>query len=168
MNWVDIVIIIVAAIGGYIGWKHGLIRTAFSFVGLIIGVVLAGVWAPDLADKISSESQWAYIFSFAIILIIVLIIANIAGKIAKPFLKLVMMGLLDSFLGAVIGIIVGALVMAAILSATGPYIANVPGAGTGLKDAIGDSILAEVLIDNFGLLLALLPGDFDTVKDFFD
>lgn len=36
MNWVDGVIIFVALIGVVIGWKQGLIRTVFSFVGLIL------------------------------------------------------------------------------------------------------------------------------------
>lgn len=172
MNWVDIIIIIAAVLGAYTGWKQGLVRTVFSFVGLVIGVVLAGQWSPDLADKISAESDWSYILAFAVILVVVLIIANIIGKIVHGIVKIFMFGWLDTIGGIVLGLCVGALVMAAILTATGPYIEYVdklPGNyGTTWVNAIGDSMLAELLIDKFGLLLGLLPGEFDAVKDFFN
>jgi membrane protein required for colicin V production len=172
MNWIDVVIIIAAVIGAYLGWKQGLVRTVFSFIGLIIGVVLAGQWSPDLADKISAEADWAYILAFAIILVAVLIITTIIGKILQGIFKLFMLGWLDYLGGIVLGLFVGALVMAAIFTATGPYIEYVdklPGDyGTTLVNAIGDSKLAELLIDKFGLLLGLLPGEFDAVKGFFN
>jgi len=169
MNWVDILIIIVAAIGAYMGWKQGLIRTIFSFIGLIVGVVLAGLWAPGLAEELSSGSQWAYILAFTFILIIVLIIANITGSILKTFIKFAMMGSVDSVGGAFIGFLVGALVMAAVLASIGPYLDKLPiGSGSSLADAIGDSSLAEFFIDTFGLLLNLLPGESDAIKNFFN
>ena len=82
MNWLDIVIIILAVIGAYMGWKQGLIRMAFTLVGLIIGIVLAGQWADGLGELFSPNgAQWAYFLAFAIILIVVLLAANIIGGI---------------------------------------------------------------------------------------
>ena len=169
MNWVDIVIIIIALIGAYVGWKHGLIRTAFSIVGLLVGVVLAGQWSDSLADKLSpAGAQWAYIVAFAIILIVVLIAANVAGAILQRFIKLIFMGWLDSLGGIVLGLCIGALLVAAILSSVGLWAHYVPGEfESGLAGAIGDSALAKLLVDKFGLLLGLLPGEFDAVRDFF-
>ena len=169
MSWLDIIIIIIAVLGAYIGWKQGLIRMAFTIVGLIIGIVLAGQWADPFAEKLSpSGAQWAYFLSFAVILIVVLLAANIIGGILHRFLKIIMMGWLDSLGGIVLGLCVGALVVAAILTAVGPWAENAPmGFGSKLVEAIGDSSLAEFLMDKFGLLLGLLPGEFDAVKDFF-
>ena len=169
MNWVDIIIILVALLGAYIGWKQGLIRTVFTAIGLIVGIALAGQWSDSLADKFSSSGeQWAYILAFTIIVIIVLIIANILGAILKRFIKIIMLGWLDSIGGIVLGFCVGALVVAAILTSLGPWAENAGKIVSELTDAIGDSTLAELLIDNFGLVLGLLPGEFDAVKEFFN
>ena len=53
MNWVDAIIIVIALIGAYLGYKNGLIRAVFSIVGLVVGVVVAGQWSDSLADKFS-------------------------------------------------------------------------------------------------------------------
>ncbi len=176
MNWVDIVIIVIALLGAYKGLKQGLIRTVFTAIGLIVGIALAGQWSDSLADKLSSgEAQWAYITAFAIIVIVVLITANIIGAILKRFIKIIMIGWLDSLGGTVLGFCVGALLAAAILASLGSWAHNeamnnkVIGfeIESELTEAIGDSSLAELLIDNFGLVLGLLPGEFDAVKGFF-
>ncbi len=169
MNWVDAIIIFIALISAYIGYKQGLIRTVFSFIGLIVGVVLAGQWSDSLADLLSSDrAQWAYIVAFAIILIVVLVAANLAGAVLKGFIKFIMLGWLDSLGGIVLGLLVGAIAVAAILTSVGLWAHYVPGGveSTSAK-AIGSSALANLLIDNFGLVLGLLPGEFDAVKEFF-
>ncbi len=170
MNWLDIVIIVIALIGAYIGMKHGLIRTLFTVFGVIIGIVLAGQWQESIAKKLSSSGeQWAYILAFAAILVIVVVIANIAGKILSGVIKIIMLGSLDTLGGLVLGFLAGALIVAAILASLGSWAATAPlGVGAGLTGAIGDSALAKLLIDKFGLLLSLLPGKFDSVKVFFD
>lgn len=169
MNWVDITILVAAIIGAYIGWRHGVIRTVFTLVGLIIGIVLAGQWSDGLTEVLSpSGAQWAYFSSFAIIVIIVVIVANICGKILQTFLKLIMMGWVDSIGGTVLGFLFGALLMAAVLTSMGLYVNKIPGGEeSAVVEAIGDSALAKLLIDNFGLLLGLLPGEFDSVREFF-
>ena len=171
MNWIDVVIIVVALMGAYMGWRHGLIRMIFTFIGLIIGVALAGQWSDGLTEVLSpSGAQWAYLASFAIIVIIVVVIANICGKILQTFFKLIMLGWLDSIGGAILGLFLGAFLMGAILTSMALYVndPNSPGGyDSSLVKAIGDSVLAEMLIDNFGFLLGLLPGKFDSVKEFF-
>jgi len=171
MNWVDAIIIIVALISAYMGYKQGLIRTIFSFIGLIVGIVLAGQWSGSLANLFSSDkAQWAYIVAFAIILIVVLVAANLAGAVSKRFINFIMLGWLDSLGGMILGLLVGAIAMAAILTSVGlwahaHYVTG--GNESTLAKAIGDSALANLLIDNFGLVLGLLPGEFDAVKEFF-
>ena len=174
MGWLlDIVIIVIAGICAYIGWRQGLIRATFSIVGLIVGIVLAGLLADDLAEKISG-AQWAYFAAFAIILIVVLIIANIIGGILKQFTKFVIMGWLDSLGGMVSGLLIGAIAIAAILASAGAWADSLPqneiveAAKQGMSEAIGDSFLAELLIDKFRLVLALLPGNFDAIQIFFE
>ena len=171
MNWLDIVIIIIAVIGAYMGWKQGLIRMAFTIVGLIIGIVLAGQWADPFAEKLSpSGAQWAYFLAFAIILIVILLAANIIGGILHRFLKIIMMGWLDSLGGIVLGFLLGALAIAAILASLGAWAQYLPQSEmleSTMGSAIGGSALAELLIDKFGIILGLLPEKFDAIQDFF-
>jgi uncharacterized membrane protein required for colicin V production len=166
MNWVDGVIIIVALIGAFSGFRQGLIMSIVGFLGLIAGVALAG-WAADpLADKISPDGAgWAYILAFIIVLIIVMVIFHIVGTIIKQFIKLIMLGWLDSFGGALLGLFVGALLAAAVLIAVGRWAASV--GASGVEEAIGNSALAELLMDSFRLLLLLLPEKSSVVRGFF-
>ena len=163
MTWVDIVIIVVALLGAYIGFKHGLIRTLFTVAGLLAGVAIAGYFSDGLAEKLSpSEAQWASIISFILILLIVVVIANVVGKVVRMFFKVMLMGWLDALGGIVFGLLVGALVVAAILTVVLKWqTGESGGAESSIVEAISDSPLAALLIDNFRLLLGLLPGEFD-------
>ena len=173
MNWLDIVIIVIAVIRAYIGWNQGFIRAVISIAGLIVGILLAGQFADDLAELMGG-AQWAYFVAFAIILIVVLIISDIIGGILKKFTKLAMMGWLDSLAGMVLGLLVGAVAVAAILAAAGAWAHLLPeheiieSAKQGMSKAIADSSLAELLIDKFRLVLGLLPEKFDTIQKFFE
>ncbi|MBM4444018.1 MAG: CvpA family protein [Chloroflexi bacterium] len=166
MNWVDGVIIIVALIAAFSGLRQGLIMAVFGLLGLIAGVAFAG-WASDpLAGRISSDgAEWAHVLAFIIILVIVMVAFHIAGMIIKQFVKLIMLGWVDSLGGAMLGLFVGSLLATAVLIAVGKWAARV--GATGVEEAIGNSPLAELLMDSFRFLLLLLPGRFEVVRDFF-
>jgi membrane protein required for colicin V production len=167
MTWVDIVIIAGAVIGAIAGFKQGLVLSIFSFLGLIVGVAIAGAASDSLADKLSSSGAlWAYVVSFAIILIIVMVIFSILGHVVKGFIKLIMLGWVDSFGGAFLGMFVGGLLVAAIFLAVGKWAANYDST-SGVATAIGNSFMANFLIDKFRLLLGLLPHRFDAVTNLF-
>lgn len=165
MTWVDAVIIVVALLAAFSGFRQGLVRTIFSFLGLVVGVVVAGWTADPLAEKISPDATWAYVLAFIIIMIVVLFIFNLIGSIVKQFIKVIMLGWVDSLGGALLGLFVGSLLAAAALIAVGKWASMV--GDTGIEEAIGASPLAKLLIDNFRLLLSLLPERFDVVRDFF-
>lgn len=167
MSWVDIVIIAVAIVGALAGYKQGLVVSVFSFLGLVVGVAIAGVASDSLADKLSSSGAlWADIVSFALIVIVVMVAFHILAVIVKGLLKLVMLGWVDSFGGAFLGLWVGALLTAAMFLAIGKWAAGQPEA-TSVGDAIGSSALANFLIAEFRFLLGLLPSRFDAVVELF-
>ena len=162
MNWVDAIIIVIALIGAYIGYKNGLIRAFFSIVGLIVGVVVAGQWSDSLADKFSpGGALWASVLSFALIVIIILIIANIVGLVIRRFVKFMLMGWVDSLGGILFGFLVGALLVAAVLTAVVNWEWFNGDTLSGVRQAIDDSPLANVLMEKFALFRGLLPDDFD-------
>lgn len=167
MSWVDIVIIAVAIVGAVAGYKQGLIISIFTFLGLVVGVAIAGAASDALAEKLSSSGAlWAHVVSFALIVIVVMVAFNILAHVVKGFLKLIMLGWVDSFGGAFLGMWVGALLTAAIFIAIGKWAAGEPGA-TSVGTAIGNSALANFLIDQFRFLLGLLPPRFDAAAELF-
>ncbi len=156
MTWVDAVIIVIAIIFAIVGYKQGLVRLVLTFAGLIVGVVLAGQFGDEFGEVLGGAG-WSDIVAFVIIVIVVMIGGSLIGAILGKILRFMMLGWLDKIGGFVIGILVGALLCAAFFTIMGD-VAYLNEIGW-LKDAIGDSPLASLLIEHFGLLLALLPGE---------
>ena len=161
MNWLDIVIIVVAVLLGAVGLRQGIIKTVFGIAGLIGGIVLAGRYYDELAAVLSSSgATWVNIAAYAIILIATLIVVGIIGRLVAKLVHLVLLGWLDRLVGCVLGVFIGSLLCAAILAIVVNYY---PGA----EAVISQSGLARFLMEGFPLLLALLPEEFDSIRDFF-
>ena len=160
MNWVDIVVLILVVGLGLFGWRSGVIKIAFTLVGGIVGLVLAGRLWNDVAEvlPITNESL-SKIAAFVLILFVVMIIAWISSRILKTFLKLLLLGWVDGLAGAAIGLLLGGLAATAVVSAAGIVPSN------SVQQAVDDSTLAKPLIENMGFVYALLPSEFDSVKD---
>ena len=161
MNWLDIVIIVVAVLLGIVGLRQGIIRTVFGIAGLIGGIVLAGRYYGGLAAVLSpSGATWANIAAYAIILIATLIVAGVVGSLVAKLVHFVMLGWLDRLVGCVLGVVIGGLLCAAVLAIVAKYY-------PGSVATISQSGLARFLMEQFPLLLALLPEEFDFIRDFF-
>ena len=161
MNWLDIVIIVVAVLMGFVGLRQGIIRTVFGIAGLVGGIVLAGRYYGGLAAVLSpSGATWANIAAYAIILIATLIVAGVIGWLVARLVHLVLLGWLDRLVGCILGVVIGGLLCAAVLAIVGKYY---PGA----EAVISQSGLARFLMGGFPLLLALLPEEFDFIRNFF-
>ncbi|HUW46612.1 MAG TPA: CvpA family protein [Dehalococcoidia bacterium] len=161
MNWLDIVIIVVAVLLGIAGLRQGIIRTVFGIAGLIGGIVLAGRYYDELAVVLSSSgATWVNIAAYAIILIATLIVAGVIGRLVAKLVHFVLLGWLDRLVGCVLGVFIGGLLCAAVLAIVLKYY-------PGTEAVISQSGLAKFLMGGFPLLLALLPGEFDFIRDFF-
>jgi len=161
MNWLDIVIIVVAVLLGLAGLRQGIIKTVFGIAGLIVGIVLAGRYYDELAALLSSSgATWANIAAYAIILIATLIVAGVVGWFVAKLVHIVLLGWLDRLVGCVLGVVIGGLLCAAVLAIVGKYY-------PGTAAVISQSVIAKFLMAGFPLLLDLLPGEFDFIRDFF-
>jgi membrane protein required for colicin V production len=163
MNWLDIVIAIVLVIGVVMGLKAGLIKMVISLAGLILAIFLAGRFYVALADKLAfiSSDQVARIAAYIIIFVVIMIIAAILAWILTKLASAILLGWINRLVGAVIGLIIGAIFCGAILAIWVKYTSM--GA-----DVISDSFLGKFLLNTFPLVLALLPGEFDTIRSYFD
>jgi membrane protein required for colicin V production len=161
MNWLDVAIIVVAVVLGFVGMKHGIIRTVFSIIGLVVGIVLAGRYYDGFANLFSSyEFAWAGIVAFAIILLATMALVGWIGSLISKLLKSLMLGWIDKLVGGILGLFLGAVFCAAFFTIVAKYF---PGAGTYFVN----STMATLLMSKFPLLLGLLPSDFDFIRNLF-
>jgi membrane protein required for colicin V production len=160
MNWLDIILLVMLFVPTFIGLRKGLIKTALSFAGLIIGVVLAGNFYKPVSrifGFIDNENV-AYILAFILILALVMVAAFLLARLLKSVISSVMLGWVDNFGGATLGFLSGFLFLGAILATWVKFFGS---------DLVIDSFLGKVMLDYFPLALGLLPGEFDSIKDFF-
>jgi membrane protein required for colicin V production len=167
MNWVDIAIIVVLVLLAFFGLRQGLVRTVALLVGIVFGVVLAGQWDKVLASRLFPEAAWGQIVSFAVILIAILIASSIVGRILQQVLRFMMLGWLDKLAGAAFGLLVGIFLIGGLL-AVAAKAGEIPIVGQplgGVKGAIQDSSLAQLITDQIPLVRGLLPEEFDQALD---
>ena len=150
------------------GWG-GFTNTLLPLGSIVLGIALAGIFYGSVADLLStwidSRSQ-ATIMAFVIIVVLVMvgsielfvILTSFAGS--RPP-KIPLMGWVDTLGGIVLGFAIGAILAGAFLS----FITKYPSGG--MEASIGDSALAGFLLNQFPLVLHLLPDEFDTVRQFF-
>ena len=159
MHWLDIVIIVAIAITTFIGLKIGLIKAVLSLAGLIVGVILAGLFYVPLSEQLTfiPQATVAKVVAFAIILIGVMIIAGVLATVLKWITSVIMLGWVNRIGGAVFGLVLGAILCGAALALWIKFF----GAG----EAITNSSLAAIL-SRFPVL-SLLPGEFDSIRSVF-
>jgi membrane protein required for colicin V production len=161
MNWLDIVILVIIIIPTLIGLKVGIIKALFSIAGVVVGVILAGRFYVVLAEHLPfiSQESLAKIVAFAIILIVVMVIAAVLASLVKWAVSAVMLGWVNRLGGAIFGFVLGAIFCGALLTIWVKFV--------GMSTPVSESILAALLLDGFPMVLALLPGEFDSVRSFF-
>jgi len=161
MNWLDIVIIVVIAISTFIGLRIGLIRAVLSLAGLIVGVILAGRYYILLSEQLAfiPQASVAQIVAFVIILIGVMVIAGVLAWLLKWAASVMMLGWVNRAGGAIFGLVLGVIFCSALLATWVKFF--------GIVEAISESSLTVILLDQFPMVLALLPKEFDMVRSFF-
>jgi membrane protein required for colicin V production len=161
MNWLDIAIIVAALLLGFVGLRQGIVRTVFGIAGLIGGIVLAGRYYGALARVLSPGGAiWASVAAYAIILIATLVVAGLVGHFIAKLVSLAALGWLDRLIGFLLGVFVGLLLSAAALA----IVAKIyPGS----EATISQSVVARFLIAQLPLVLALLPKEFGSIRNFF-
>ncbi len=161
MSWLDIVILVLIIIPTLIGLKMGIIKAVLSLVGIIIGIILAGQYHPALSEQLTfiPQPNVANMVAFAIIVIAAMIVAAVAATLLHKLASAILLGWVDHLGGAILGLVLGATFCGALLAIWAKFL--------GVGDTITHSVLATFLLDQFPLILSLLPDEFDTIRFFF-
>jgi membrane protein required for colicin V production len=161
MNWLDIVLIVAIGISAFIGVRKGVIEIALTLAGLVIGVFLAGRYYIPFSQYLSfiSHAGLVKVAAFAIIFIGVMAIAAVLARLLGRVASAVMMGWANHLGGGILGFILGAIFCGAFLAMWVKFL--------GMTQAIAESRIAPILLNQFPRVLALLPGEFDAIRSFF-
>lgn len=161
MSWLDIAVIVIISIATLIGLKIGIIKAVLTLAGVIVGVLLAGRFYVALAERLTfiPQETLAKVVAFAAILIVVVLIASIIAGVLKWLASIILLGWVNRLGGALLGLIMGSILCGALLAMWTKFL--------GISDPIAESALATFLLDRFPMVLALLPGEFGSVRSFF-
>lgn len=159
MNWLDIVIIVVGVILGFIGWRMGILQAVALVVGIGVGIVFASQFSAQGADILSTwiESPgMAKIVAYIVILVLTLVAATIVAGFARKILSFLLLGWVDRMAGLALGILATFVIFSGVLTYAQRYDV------LGLPETIESSTLGSLMADKFDVVLRglkLIPRD---------
>ena len=163
MNPIDLLILVLVVGGGFLGWVNGVVKWLFTFLGLMVGVVLASRlyktldWAIPMVD---SDGMRQFVI-FILIVGAASVGAWMLGRAVKTMLSILMLGWVDRGAGMVIGLVVGLLAASAIALAVNAIPVDEA------RQAVEESLLADTLLDGTSFLQGLMPSEFDLRSSLF-
>lgn len=162
MNWLDISIIVVMGIAGFMGYRIGAIKGFLSIIGIIFGVVLAGQIGETVGQKMTfiDDPGGATFAGYAVVFGAVFIGSLIAVNVLRKVLDSILLGWVDNLGGAVLGIGASAIVWTGGIAAAGSFPVGF------LNDTVEESLLAPELADKVPFVLDLLPEEYSDVLSF--
>ena len=118
MNGVDLIILIILAIGFISGLARGIVRTLFGLAALVLGVVAAagsfGYFASTLFGFVSDE-RVAEILAFILVFLVVFCVIALIGRLLSKVIKIAALGWVDRLAGGVAGVLLASIVTGVLL-----------------------------------------------------
>lgn len=112
MNSLDWMLLVPLFVSGLLGVWRGVVREVMSVLAWVIGVVLAGRFAADLAQLLPINGDLLpHAVAWVLVLLVVLIAAGLLARLLKQLLSVAGLGLVDRLLGGVFGLVRGTMVL---------------------------------------------------------
>ncbi|MFN2525269.1 MAG: MarP family serine protease [Actinomycetota bacterium] len=122
MNWLDLIVIVLALASAYRGWRLGFLGQAFELGGGFLGLIVGLALGPQIASAFTDRAGLTAALISLIVLFVALSLGQTAGYIVGHRLGLVVtrarLGLLNSATGALFGItiiLLGAWLLSSVL-----------------------------------------------------
>ncbi|MFN2479649.1 MAG: MarP family serine protease [Pseudonocardiaceae bacterium] len=162
MNWVDVLVLVLALLAGISGARQGMVTAGASFIGVLTGAVIGVRIAPSLIEGYQKpEARVALGVSIVIVLIAIgEMLGVLLGRAVQRRIDAEALRQMDSFLGAVvqgIAALVVAWLVALPLSKSSVY--------TGLTGAVRDSSVLRVVDTVMPNVLRDLPSELTKLLD---
>ncbi len=108
MSTADIVILLIAALGAYSGYKEGFLMELFSVVAIVLGIFggfkLMGEGMILLQGRFNADTEYLPYISFIVIFIVIVIVVNLLGKLIRHSMDKSFLGRVDQWMGLSLGV----------------------------------------------------------------
>ena len=151
-DWLLVVILVLSTL---LAFLRGIIRALFSFVGFIVGLLVASWNFPAVAAQLGrwiSSTELAEILAFILILSLVVVAFHIAAAILQRTIRAVGLGFVDRLLGALFGFFRGCILGVAAMMAFAAFLPQSPW--------IKHSVLAPYFLTGAHAVSFVVPGRF--------
>ncbi len=175
MNWLDIVMIVVIAIGSLVGWRIRVTQAVFMVVGLVLGIYLAAQLSGDVAELLTdtiSSTTMATVIAYVLIIAVVMVAAKVLQVFTRKVLSLLLLGWADALGGLALGFVGGAIVASALIIGLARYSYNfeltevgIPGQIVSqierleVKEGVQKALTGSAIVPAFLDIRDSLPGD---------
>ena len=107
MTKLDILILLIIALGAFTGYRRGFLMELFFLVAIISGVLigfrLMGAGVDFLHREFNADTRYLPYLSFTIIFVLVIVGVSLIGRSLKELVDATFLGRLDSAAGALLG-----------------------------------------------------------------
>ena len=107
--FLDIVVFCLLMIAIFKGYNKGMVSSIFSFLAIVIGLVIAFKFSAIVATWLQSTTNiptfWLPFISFILIVIAITFVAKISTSIVENFFQIVLLGWLNKLCGIICNLI---------------------------------------------------------------
>jgi len=163
-HWLDLILAVVLLIFFFMGWKMGLIKGAFSLIGLVAGIWFGGMWADNLNTALISNwlsGDISYWVSYLVIILITLLVAYILAHYVGKVTQFGFLSSANTFGGMAVGLLIGAFLAQAVIIAVSRV--------SFMESGIENSSIVGLIQPVTGWAVNILPDEpefLQGVKDF--
>ena len=163
LHWLDLLIVAVITWMTFSAMRRGLIQEIVTLVALILGAVVAGSFYDDLSTNIEfliDHEERRNFLAFSALLIGILILGKLIAGTLRKTARFFMLGPFDRIGGAAFGFIKGIAIVEVALIVISVFPVSETAA-----DAIEDSQLATVFLEQAPFVELALPSEFENALD---
>jgi len=118
-----VVVLIVIAVCGFMGWRAGVVRRVVELTGAVLSILAASRLASKLAPWLDAHTPMgasaSLVIGYLLILVVGLVLTGLVARLVQKAVNLTILGLVDHLGGALCGILLGTLLVSIGLIAIG-------------------------------------------------
>ena len=115
MNVLDIILLILLALGVYEGFRDGIIVQLGGIAGLLLGVYFAFRFGPWVSSLLAIPEDFSRIAGFIIVLLAVILIVTILSRLLSKVLNVTGLGILNKLGGVILAVFKTGLILGLLL-----------------------------------------------------
>ena len=99
MNWFDAIALLVILASVFVGWRTGILKTAFTVSGMLLGYMLGtSDFIQEIFRNLVDDQNLAFFLSFLVPFTVTMVMARILWTVVRKTLQFVMLGWIDGCL----------------------------------------------------------------------